>query len=177
MKQAKYGPVTQIGMVVEDLNDSIQRWIAIMGVGPWTVFRNVTLNGHYRGQDTDVKMDVGLAYQGETQIELIHVTNNARSPYLDTNAKPLVGLHHLAWMTDDLDVAVAQAEADGLTVVFRGESPGTRVAYLEAAGEKGILFEFIESAGTRQLIVDGIAASRNWNGENPIHVIDFEAGR
>lgn len=177
MKQAKYGPVTQIGMVVEDLDASIQRWIAMMGVGPWTVFRNVALNGHYRGQNTVVKMDVGLAYQGETQIELIHVTNGARSPYLDTNAEPLVGLHHLAWMTDDLDVAVAQAEADGLAVVFRGESPGTRVAYLEVAEEKGVLFEFIESAATRQLIAEGIAASRNWSGENPIHVIDFEAGQ
>ena len=70
----------------------------------------------------------------------------------------LAGLHHLAWITDDLDAIVTQAERDGLQVVFQAESPGTRVVYLEAKGENGILFEFIESPQTRQLIIDGIAA-------------------
>lgn len=175
MGQAKYGPIAQIGMVVEDIDASIQRWIATLGVGPWTLFRNVTLNGQYRGQDTIVKMDVGLAYQGDTQVELIHVTNGALSPYLSSSGAPLVGLHHLAWIASDLDAAVAKAEADGLSVVFRAESPGTRVAYLEAQDENGILFEFIESQATRDMIADGIAATRNWDGTDPIHVIDFEA--
>ena len=175
MDQAKYGPITQIGMVVEDLGASVQRWIGTMGVGPWTVFRNVTMNGCYRGQDTIVKMDVGLAYQGDTQIELIHVTNGAVSPYLGEDGEPLAGLHHLAWVTPDLNAAVAKAEADGLSLVFRAENPGTRVAYLQAPGENGLLFEFIESEATAQLIRDGIAATRNWDGTNPIHVIDFAA--
>lgn len=175
MSQAKYGPIDQIGMVVDDLDASIARWISTMGVGPWTVFRNVTLNGTYRGEDTVVVMDVGLSYQNDTQIELIHVTNGARSPYLDAAGKPLAGLHHLAWMVDDLDQAVATTQANGLRVVFRAENPGTRVAYLEAEGERGILFEFIESAATRQLVQDGIKATRQWDGSNPVHVIDFAA--
>ena len=175
MSMAQYGAITQIGMVVEDLDASLKRWIDVMGVGPWTVFRNVTLNGRYRGQDTVVMMDVGLAYQGETQVELIHVTNGAVSPYLKDDGTPLAGLHHLAWITDDLDAIVTQAERDGLQVVFQAESPGTRVVYLEAKGENGILFEFIESPQTKQLIIDGIAATRSWNGSNPIHTIDFAA--
>ncbi|AHE54268.1 VOC family protein [Sphingomonas sanxanigenens] len=173
MSQAKYGPIAQIGMVTDDLDASIARWIATMGVGPWTVFRNVTLKGRFLGRDTEVRMDVGLAYQGDTQVELIHVTNGAVSPYLAADGTPLAGLHHLAWLTDDLDATVAGAELDGLRTVFRAHSPGTRVAYLEAPGEAGILFEFIESGQTRQLIADGIAATRGWDGSNPIHVIDF----
>lgn len=173
MSKAKYGAITQIGLVVENLDTSIQHWIDMMGVGPWTVFRNVTLNGQYHGQDTIVKMDVGLSYQGETQIELIHVTNGARSPYLDPTGKPLSGLHHLAWLVDNLDTILATATSDGLKIVFQAESPGTRVAYLEADGEPGILFEFIEGPSTAQLIVEGIAATQNWDGTNPVHVIDF----
>lgn len=175
MTQAKYGPIVQIGMVTDDLHGSITRWIDTMGVGPWTVFRNVTLRGQFRGQDTVIKMDVGLAYQGDTQVELIHVTNGAVCPYLAADGTPLSGLHHIAWLTDDLDALLAEALADGLEIVLRAESPGTRVAYLEAPGEKGIFFEYIESAQTRQLIADGIAATRAWDGSNPIHVIDFEA--
>jgi methylmalonyl-CoA/ethylmalonyl-CoA epimerase len=177
MSQAKYGPIAQIGMVVDDLDRSIQRWIATMGVGPWTVFRNVTLNGLYRGRETVVRMDVGLAYQGDVQIELIHVTNGAHSPYLDAAGKPLAGLHHLAWLTDDLDAVITRAAADGLQVVFSAESPGTRVAYLEAPGEDGVLFEHIESAATRDLIVEGIAAARGWDGTEPVREIDFDAAR
>jgi methylmalonyl-CoA/ethylmalonyl-CoA epimerase len=176
MSRAKYGPIAQIGMVTDDLDSSIARWIATMGVGPWLVFRNVLLKGRFREQDTEVRMDVGLAYQGETQVELIHVTNGAVSPYLAPDGTPLAGLHHLAWITDDLDAALAGAEADGLRTVFRAESPGTLVAYLEAPGEAGIFFEFIESAQTRQLIADGIAATRAWDGSNPIHIIDFAEG-
>lgn len=175
MSKAKHGPVTQIGLVVEDLDASIQRWIDTMGVGPWTVFKNVTLSGRYRDQDTIVKMNVGLAYQGDTQIELIHVTNGAYSPYLNSEGEPLTGLHHLAWLVDDLDATVATAISDGLKLVFWAESPGTRVAYVEAVGEAGILFEYIESEATRQLVADGIVVARAWEGSNPIHVIDFEA--
>ena len=173
--QAKYGPITQIGLVVDDLDASIQRWIGTMGVGPWTVFRNVTLNGQYRGQDTVVTIDVGLSYQGETQVELIEVTNRAPSPYLDENGRALTGLHHLAWIVDDLDAVLTRAAAEGLKLVFRAQSPGTRVAYLEAPGEKGLLFEYIESEATRELIAAGLMATRDWDGTNPIHEIDFAA--
>lgn len=175
MSQKKYGPIGQIGMVVENLDASIERWINTMGVGPWTVFRNISLQGQYRGQKGLVAMDVGLSYQGDTQIELIQVTNDTPSPYRDASGAPLVGLHHLAWMVDDLDATLEQAVADGLKPVFRAESPGTRVAYLEAEGETGLLFEFIESPTTRELVSSGIAATRNWDGTNPIHVIDFAA--
>ena len=57
----------------------------------------------------------------------------------------------------------------------RADSPGNRVAYLEGEGEKGVLFEFIENEALKQLIAEGIAASRNWDGTDPIHIIDFEA--
>lgn len=173
MSQAKNGPITQIGLVVEDLDTSIKRWIDTMGVGPWMVFRNVVLHGQYMGKDTVVRMDVGLSYQNDTQIELIHVTSDAHCPYLGAGGKALAGLHHLAWIVDDLGAQEAKATADGLKLVFRAESPGTRVAYFEAPGEDGLLFEYIESEGTRQLIADGIVKSREWDGSDPVSEIDF----
>jgi catechol 2,3-dioxygenase-like lactoylglutathione lyase family enzyme len=175
MSQEKFGPIAQIGMVTGDLDASIDQWINQLGVGPWTVFRNVTLNGEYRGLKTQIKMDVGLAYQGDTQVEFIHVTNGAICPYLAADGSPLSGLHHLAWMTDDLDETLERCLQQGFQLVLRAESPGTRVAYLEMIGGDGQLFEFIESALTKQMMIDGIAATRLWDGSNPIHIIDFEA--
>lgn len=87
-----------------------------------------------------MKMDVGLAYQGDTQIELIHVTNGAYSPYFNSEGEPLTGLHHLAWLVDDLDATVEAATSDGLKLVYRPENLGTvrearRGPALELSGE------------------------------------------
>lgn len=172
MTQAKYGPIDQIGHLVDDLDASIDRWIRLMGVGPWTVFRNVSLNGQYRGAAGIVTMDVGLAYQGDVQIELIKITNATPSPYRDDAGRPILGIHHVAWVVDDLDATVARAVADGLKPVFEASNPASRVAYLEAPGEPGVLFEFIAGEGMRAMIDAGIAATRAWDGSNPVTVID-----
>lgn len=175
MSKLGNGPCQQIGYIVEDLDTSIRRWIETTGVGPWTVFRNVTMEGIYRGQATTVTMNVGLAYQGDVQIELIQPTNDARSPYRAEDGALILGAHHVAWLTADLDDAVTKAEKAGLRTVFRAENPGTRVAYLEMEGEAGVRFEYIESAATAQLMADGIAAAKSWDGSNPVQVIDFAA--
>lgn len=173
MTKAKFGPIDQIGYLVDDLDASIQRWIDRMGVGPWTVFRNVNLNGCYRGQPSIVTIDVGLAYQGSIQIELIKVTNNAPSPYRDAAGAPTLGVHHVAWVVNDLDAVVARATASGLKIAFEAENPATRVAYLESDDEPGVLFEFIQGEGMREMIDEGIAATRAWDGSNPIHTISW----
>jgi len=176
MAQALFGPIQQLGYVVADLDESVQRWTDHLGVGPWTVFRNVKLEGRYRGQPTVVTMDVALGYQGEMQIELIEATNASSSPYRADDGTALKGLHHVAWMVDDLDASVAAAEARGLKTVFTAGNEASRVAYMEAPGEEGHLYELIESASTAELLKQGILATRSWDGvSNPITVFDFAA--
>ena len=63
---------------------------------PSTVSRDVRLDGCYLGEAATVTIDVGLSYPGNLQIELIHVTNDAPSPYRDMHGQPLAGLHHAA---------------------------------------------------------------------------------
>ncbi len=172
---AKFGAIDQIGILVEDLNASIDSWIGHSGVGPWTVFRNVTLDGEYRGQPTQVSMHVGLSYQDGVQIELIEATNDAASPYRSDNGERLLGFHHIARIVDDLDAAVETAVAGGMELLFTAHNPATRVAYLRAADQPGQLFEFICGADMRAMCEAGIAAARSWDGADPITVIDFAA--
>lgn len=175
MTQTKMGRIDQIGIIVEDLDAGVQSWMTRLGIGPWTLFRNVTMRGQYRGADTLVTCDVAMGYQGETQVELMQITNDAPSPYRDASGALLTGMHHIAWVVDDLDAAVAGAQADGMTLAFMASSPGTRVAYLESEGQPGMMYEFIESPATRELMDSGIAATRIWDGTNPVTVIDMKA--
>ncbi len=175
MSRLKYGPIDQIGLVVENLDASIRHWTDALGLGPWTVFRNVSMDGECYGRTGTVTMHVAMAYQDHNQIELIQQINDGPSPYRDEQGTPRIGLHHVAWLTSDLDATVEEALADGMKVVFRAGNAATRVAYLEAPGEEGVLFEFIEGEGTRQLFIEGRAAAKVWDGSNPITEIDFSA--
>ncbi len=173
MTDAMPGPIDQIGFVVADLDQSIAARMRTLGLGPWTVFRGVTLDGQLRGHPVQVSIDVALAYQGDIQIELIQPVGDAPSPYRGANGAPLCGIHHMAWIVDDLDAAVADATARGLSMVFEASNPATRVAYLEAEGDLGVLYEFIEGAGMREMVDAGIAAARRWDGSNPVTTIDM----
>ncbi|EKT4468773.1 VOC family protein [Pseudomonas putida] len=156
----------QIGFVVDNLDQSIHHWLQHLGVGPWTVFRDIQLQGTYYGQPVQVSMNVGLAYRGDLQIELIQTTSQGPSPY-----RGVQGMHHMAWLVDDLDSAITGLRERGLQPVFEAGNAATRVCYLENPAEPGVLFEVIEGAGLRQMIDHGIAQARDWDGEQPIRVI------
>lgn len=170
------GPIKQIAYVVGDLNASIQQWITLTGVGPWTVFRNTTMHGDCRGAPTSVKLHVGLSYQEGMQIELIEVISKTPSPYQDASGKPLVGMHHIAWHSKDLDGDVARAQARGLKTAFAASNGAVRVAYMESGQSPGVLLEFIEAVpAVLEGFAAGIKATQEWDGSsNPIQIYDFE---
>lgn len=175
MGHASMGPIDQIGYVVANLDTSIARWTRRTGLAPWTVFRNSRLEGMYRGSSTGVILDVALAYQGGVQIELIEVRSDTPSPYAQSG-RLLTGIHHVAWVVDDLDRSITAAEERGLVAVFTAANAAVRVAYLESPGEQGVLYELIEGQGMREMIAAGVAASAQWDGTDPVNEIDLAAG-
>lgn len=171
-----FGPIRQVAWLVRDLDGSMARWMDQAGVGPWTCFENVTLDGEMNGKATRVLMDVGLSYRDGVQIELIRVRSAEPCPYLDASGKPLTGMHHIAYLSDDVDADVARAEARGMRAFFRAGNAATKVAYLEAPGEEGLIVELIEA---RPAILQGFetgqAACDAWDGTPHIERIDLGA--
>lgn len=167
----QHGEVIQNGYVVADLDDAIEHWLEHTGIGPWTVFRDVTLHGNHLGEETVVEMDVAMAYSGSLQIELMQITSDTPSPYADPDGTPRLGLHHIAWLTDDLDGVVADATRRGLRVLFRTGNASMRVAYLDSEQAPGVIFEYIEGASMPELLRAGIAQSRDWDGTDPVRVV------
>lgn len=169
MGAGAWGPIRQVAYMVEDIDSSVDRWAQFAAVGPWTVYRNVTMVGNYRGQPTQIVMDVGLSYRGDLQIELISPKSRSPSPYQDDAAKILVGMHHIAWMTDDLERDKSLARDRGLSIVFEAENPASKVAYFASDAEPGMLLEFMQ---TSQMLEEGfalgVAASRDWDGRKAI---------
>ncbi|MDB5985026.1 MAG: hypothetical protein JWR16_79 [Nevskia sp.] len=177
MNPRAWGPIKQLAYVVDNLDASIQRWIDLHGVGPWTVYRNASMHGHFLDVETTVKLNVGLSYQHDLQIELIEPLGLAPSPYQDSSGRALLGMHHIAWHSDDLDRDLIEARARGLPSVFEAGNGAVRIAYLASRQQAGMLFEFIET--TPQLLAGfaaGLQASRDWDGISaPVTVIDLAA--
>lgn len=165
------GPIDQLGYITADLERGVALWRDKLGVGPWTVFRNVRLTGTYRGAPAEVGIDVALGYRGALQIELIQPTDDARSPYRDDDGALRLGAHHVAWVVDDLETEVARCAGQGLTPTFRAGNAASQVAYFEP--EPGVIWELIEGAGMRAMIDAGVAAAAAWDGSNAVTEIDL----
>jgi hypothetical protein len=165
-----FGPIRQVAWVVADLDHTIANWIDRAGVGPWTVFRGAEIEGMLGATRTTVALDVGFSYQGDLQIELIHLRSTTPSPYQRPDGSPLVGLHHIAAHSLDLEADLAQAAARGLEVEFRTSTPEVRSAYLNDPQEPGWRLEIIEA---EPAIFAGFtaagAAAAGWDGfTNPV---------
>jgi methylmalonyl-CoA/ethylmalonyl-CoA epimerase len=172
---ATLGPIRQIAWLTRDLDSATEQWRRLAGIGPWTVYRNVTLDGRYRGAPARVTIDVALSYQGDVQIEIIRPHGDGPSPYHDEAGQVRVGMHHIAWLVDDIASKDAAAKG-GLTTVFEAEAGGgaTRVAYLQAPGDPSMLLELIEATpATLEGFSAGVAAARGWDGMSRGQEFDF----
>ena len=173
MIDAELGPLRQVGYVVENLGAAVAQWLELTRRGPWTCFRNAVLEGRLDDRGVTVTIDVALGYVDGLEIELI-APRSAVSPYHGREGRLLVGVHHVAWFSDDLANSIAQARSRGMKLTFEAGNPVTRVAYLESTTAPGQRIEFIQYtadglAGWRQRV----EAARNWDGKNAIQVYDL----
>jgi hypothetical protein len=173
-----FGDIRQLGYVVQDLGRAVETWTTQLGVGPWTIIRDITLQSVYRGEPSAPLVDIALAYRGDLQIELIEQRNTAPSPYRPYIERGHYGLHHTAFLSERIDADVGRAEAAGLEVVCDIRMPmGGRYVYLQSAGLGSQLYvELLEATPMlTQMFAQGIAAAAAWDGSGEPVVVDFAA--
>lgn len=170
----EFGPVRQLGHVVEDIAASIKAWEQ-QGVGPWLWMRNVRLKCSYLGGPSRPLIDVALSYRGDMQIELIQQHNDAPSPYLQTRDSGAFGLHHQAHLCPSVHRSVKQAEAAGMTVLCDIRMAGSRYVYLQSGNAKEQYVELLPaSLMMRSMFKRGAAASARWQGRGAPLVFDLK---
>lgn len=163
--------VVQVGIVVEDLDAAIDRYVTALGVGPWFVAEHFSPpTVEHRGRPTSLDVNVGLAFAGHMQIELVQENGDAdRSLFADGGARKY-GFHHWGVSTVDFDRDLTRLVDSGYACVMTHVSPyGNRGAFLEAsAGVAGTL-ELIEMAPSVEAFFNEIyAASIGWDGSEPV---------
>lgn len=175
---AAWGPVRQLGYVVQDLDAAVEAWSGKLGVGPWTLLRNVELQCAFRGQPTAPVIDLALSYRGEVQVELIQQKNDAASPYRGFIEQGRYGLHHVAFLTEAIDADVALGQQAGLVLAcdIRMPARGGRYVYFDTPvpGEQAYIELLQATAVMKQMFAAGIADAKAWQGEGK--PVEFNLG-
>lgn len=171
-----FGPVTQWGYLVKDLDKAMDCWVNQLGVGPFWGFRNVPLTSVFQGQENEFKMDVGLAYQNGVQIELIQQTDDALSPYSEfykTDQAQM--LHQVAYLCPDIDAAVAKGKLAGLSEVgYIKTMMGSRYYYMDSPALNGLVVELIQQDD--YFVSEFERCSReaeDWDGADPYRLVSL----
>lgn len=100
----------------------------------------------------DQKVNVLVLYAGEQRIELVEPAA-PDSPITKFLEKRGPGLHHLAWLVDDVAAAVERLVALGVPMIDTAPRPGahgTRIAFIHPKGTHGVLSELVECPAPMQ---------------------------
>jgi catechol 2,3-dioxygenase-like lactoylglutathione lyase family enzyme len=161
------GPIRQFAYVVTDIDESLSRWASV-GVGPWFVMRSMPIPGTYREATSEPIITMALANSGDMQIELIQQHNNAPSIYREFLDVGRVGMHHVAYWTEDFDETMAKVTAAGYRTAQAGRSSGTGFAYVDG-GPAAEFVEVMELTEMTRAMMDHIRdTAATWDGTDPI---------
>lgn len=166
-----FGEIRQLGYVVRDIEAAMHYWSDTLGVGPWFYNPKVPIKNYtYRGESHEPHNSVALANSGFIQVELIQCRNDVPSMYRDFLQAGNTGLQHVAYWTDNYDEDLASLLKKGFKPVMGGEvGDKGRFVYFDTEYHPGTVIELSEVAGPKGKMFDLIrAASRNWDGSDPV---------
>lgn len=164
--EKKFGPIVQMGFVVESLDEGIEFWTKKMNVGPFIKIEDVILmDQYYKGKPANLDFSGALSYTGSMQIELIAQHCDTPSIYNEYVNNEKGQLHHLCALTPDIENDTNILESQGYINLQGGKTQdNAKFAYFDTPEKERPIFELT------QLSEGGIAffalieeAAKNWD--------------
>jgi hypothetical protein len=142
--------IAQVALIVEDLDRAVEEYYRLFGIGPWhfyTYGKPLVKEMSYHGEPAEYQMRLALSYLGPLRIELIEL-GEGDTVYADFVREHGYGVHHFGILVEDMQAALAEAEAAGLEMVQDGAGFGRdgdgHYAYLDTEAAIGVALELIE---------------------------------
>lgn len=133
----KVGPVSHIGIVVDDVDEAVRFYGETFGVGPFEIVDfDASQTDYFRsyGQPAKPKFRAGLYYSGDVFLELVQVTEGetVHTDFFDRKGE---GLQHLCFMVENTDEVLEKLESKGIKPVldyrFSSDAGATRTTIRE----------------------------------------------
>jgi methylmalonyl-CoA epimerase len=127
--------LAHVGVAVRSLEEAIAVWRDRLG---FTLADTVTVES--------MKLRLAFLQAGGCEIELLEPTSpdSTVSKFLEKRGE---GIHHVSFHVDDIEKALAEAEAAGLELIDRTPRVGghqTKIAFLHPRAARGVLVELCE---------------------------------
>ena len=134
--------IDQIGIVVKDIQKTVEYYSSTLGIGPFRVTEMSIPNLKVRSKISPLTIKVAFAQLGPIQLELIQSIEgkNIYTEFLKSRGE---GLHHLAMRVDDVDKEVTELKDQGVRVLQGAETARGSFAYLDTEEIGGVIFELL----------------------------------
>jgi catechol 2,3-dioxygenase-like lactoylglutathione lyase family enzyme len=139
--------VTQIGIVVEDIEETRQAYADLFGMETPKIIETdgySKTNAHYRGEPTQGRAKLAFIRLENITIEIIEPIGGPSTwrEFLDEHGE---GIHHIAFRVEDMDKTIAMLETKGGELVQRGDFTGGSYSYVESHDKLKTIIELLTS--------------------------------
>ena len=164
------GPPVQIAYAVPDAKAAAETWAHQCGAGPFFLSEHITVTDvTYRGQPSEFDHTSAYGQWGSLMVELVQDHGSGPSAVRELYAPDESGLHHLAFMVDSLDQALAALHGQGMQVAMDAMAGQTRFVFVDALDQLGHFIELYEgSDGLRGFYAMVANAAQGWDGSDPV---------
>ncbi len=156
----------QNAYVVRDIDEAVQRWHALWGIGPFFVRRHIDMpHVLYRGAVSSIDMSAVYVQAGPIQVELVQQHCDTPSPFRDMFPAGQEGLHHVAVVPDDYAQLLAHYARLGYPVAGEIRTAGGRgAAFIDTRPMLGHMMEvYMPGDGIPALYRKVADAAAHWD--------------
>ena len=139
--------ITQIGLVVPNLEEAVEAWSRLLGVAPSRVVTTDSIeqaHTEYHQQPTPARAKLAFFPLGQVTLELIEPLGEP-STWQDQLTAAGPSLHHIAFQIKGMAEKLPVLAEQGLPLVQRGDYKGGRYAYLDGQKKFGAVVELLEN--------------------------------
>ncbi len=170
----RFGHIRQIAFVVNNIDQAMEYWAGILGIGPFFIKRAIRFSDYvYRGEVMESpQISIALANSGQLQIELIQQHDDHPSIYREFQQQSGQGLQHVAaWGTRaEFDQRRSALLEQGLSIVQECTiaASGVRLVYFSTEqGPGGFIYELADllEPAQQERIQNVAAQAEQWDGK------------
>jgi len=139
------GKLTQVAVVVRDIEEAAERWARLLGVPKPQVIETEEWERTrmaYRGSPSRGRAKLAFFNLGGVTLELIEPIGGP-STWSEFLGEQGPGIHHIAFVVDDMEAAIRKLESEGGVLVQRGDFEGGSYAYVDARKTLGAIVELL----------------------------------
>ena len=139
--------VTQIGIVVRDIDKTSRAWADVFGVPvPPVIITDDLDKAHteYQGQPSTARAKLSFLHFGQVSIEFIEPVGmpSTWQDFLNAHGE---GVHHIAFQIKGMPEQIAYLASKDVPLIQRGDYTGGRYAYLDGEPNLAVILELLEN--------------------------------